>query len=331
MRFYFGFSKKIPIKWIVTAILGILAFFGLTKVHALELSDLQVVRPVNLGNNFLQTINCNNSTLYDSSWTFTNSVSIDSDNYFLIFPYSTMTVAASDIDSTTTWNYYLVNFRPGLFELFDSTGNSVLCESKEGYILCPTIKGRTYTFLRFNFRASGFSCSGDITSTFKLTTMVWNFIYRNPVASQNQTIIDNQQQIIDSQNDTNDLLNDDSTSESSSSANSFFNDFEIDDSKGITNIVTAPLRFLQGLLTYNPNQCSNLSFDLNMSDDNISQTKALQLPCGNILWSRVPSAVETTYSIFIWGLMAYRVLIGLLKFFNETLDPESSKEYFLDL
>lgn len=323
MRFYFGFSKKIPLKWIVTAILGILAFFGLTKVHAMELSDLNYSRSFLLGNEYNISISCNVPT-QSFIWSFDNPISITNDNEYIIFLYSNMF-------SSSTGQYSLIDYGPGAFELVRTNGSTRLCDFKDGYIICPVNKGETYDRLKLNFLNVNFPCLASTPNVYNMKFFNYAFVYTNYTANNQTTIIDNQQQIIDSQNDTNDLLNDDSTSESSSSANSFFNDFEVDDSKGITNIITAPIRFLEGLLTYNPNECSNLNFDLNMADDNISQTKALSLPCGSVLWSRVPSTVETTYTVFVWGLMAYRVLIGLVKFFNDTLNPEKDKEYWLDL
>ena len=72
MRFYFGFSKKIPIKWIITAILAILAFFGISKVHALEITDLNYVRQVSIDNSLIDD-SITNSRIFTFQTPFTPS------------------------------------------------------------------------------------------------------------------------------------------------------------------------------------------------------------------------------------------------------------------
>lgn len=318
MRFYFGFSKKIPIKWIIGAILGVLAFFGFTKVHALSFADLVPTgeRAV-FGNSFPATpAKGGGNILYSFNSSFTNSGHFD----FLVVPYSLV------FTSTPNQTYNIIDNISFTIYLVDSLGYWNPCQIENGLVLCPLVDDFTYSGIMTSFPINFAVANSQYFLSFPNS---YGLLYN--INNSSQTIIDNQQSIINSQQDINDSLNDDNTSEAGTSANDFFDDFEVQDTHGISGVITAPIVFLQNLLTYDPNSCSPLSFTLNMSDDNISQSKQLSLPCGTLLWSKAPSSVILIYDTLIWGLLGYRVLIGLNKFFNETLNPESAKEYYLDL
>lgn len=358
MRFYFGFSKKIPIKWIIGAILGILAFFGLTKVHAETLSDIPIeyTSQQYKYSNSWNSISTNFFTLPAGSTLqirYIGNFSLNADVQSGSFSQPTlfgrvylcsdknMTAGWSDTSGVTNvWfyntkipcNYYGSTYTGGTlwvgsYTLSPSYTNAI---GNFSFILSTYFNSETSVQIynnvfSFNQFEPNYYESGSYAALVEIIRIL------SSQNTSNQTIINNQQQIIDSNQNINDSLNDDNTTEAGSSANDFFDDFEVQDTHGISGVITAPIVFLQNLLTYNPNSCSPLSFTLNMSDDNISQSKSLSLPCGSVLWSKAPNSVILIYDTLIWGLLGYRVLIGLNKFFNDTLNPETAKEYYLDL
>lgn len=320
MRFYFGFSKKIPIKWIITAILGILAFFGFTKVHALELTDMDYVTD---DTTYFTTGRYNLSDCGSSgngcTLSFNFSKLLNKNAEFLVVKYVLSNSTNTGLQGTYPYSEVL-SYSPAII---DENYVGTLCQVSNGYFICPIDKNKNYRNINLSFVNTGGYSTITVYSRF--------YFYNSRGNSQYNAIIEGQQQIVDSQNNINNSINDDNTSESSSSANSFFSDFDISDSKGITAVILAPINFLENLLTYSPNSCTPLTLNLNMSDDNLNQSSSISFPCGSVLWSRAPQSVVNVYYILIWGLFGYRVLIGLNKFFNDMVNPESVSEFYLDL
>lgn len=317
MRFYFGFSKRIPFKWIILVLAAILAFFGISyQAHALTISDLDYVKVIDVGNAGGGVIS-GTDTHYIFSNPYTNS---DGDE-FLVFPYqftydeynTTSTGHSNDILS---WTF-----------TFESNQNWLLCQADNGVVICPMIKNYTYTGIYIKW-ASSLTSGSNYYLTFNSR---YAYVYNSKNKQTYNTIIQQQQDIITSQNDINNSINNSQVDSSSTSGGGFFDNFSVDDSRGFSSIITAPLQFLRDLLTSN-DSCNPLSFNIEMKDDNISVSNTgLQLPCGNVLWNRVPQTIEVIWVTLVWGLVGYRLLLDMVKFINNSLNPEYSKEYFLDL
>lgn len=332
MRFYFGFSKRIPIKWILIAIGGILAFFGITKVSALSVDELT---PVSCFNAFYYPNNGQtgyNNTFSNINTTFSRNFyeSVkDSNVDYYVFPYSQSSYQLDTSSTIGVGNLTVFSSRMCFSSVQGSNSSDACtdCLYDGGYYICPNRKDLYTSNFTMYINTLG------IRSTISIPQYICGYVLS---PNQNtQSIIDNNnqntQQIIDSQNNINNSINNSQVDSSSTSGGGFFDNFSVDDSRGFSSIITAPLQFLRDLLTSGAS-CSPLSFDIEMKDDNIRVSNTgLSLPCGNVLWNRVPQAIELIWVTLVWGLVGYRLLLDMVKFINNSLNPEYSKEYFLDL
>lgn len=148
--------------------------------------------------------------------------------------------------------------------------------------------------------------------------------------SQNTTIINNQQQIINSQNQTNDILNNDNTTSATNSGSSWFSGFQIDNTKGFTSIITAPIRLIQGILN-GSSSCTNLTIPISLKHNSTTLSNEVSLPCGSILWNNVPNAAVLLYWSTIFGLFAWWVLRDMYKFIDSIRDPDNKTEFLMKL
>lgn len=332
MRFYFGFSKRVPFKWILIAIGAILAFFGIfNNAHALSVDELSPVACYNFfyrSNDGVGGLNTSFSGLNtDYSRNFYESINNPSIDYF-VFPYSQSSYQNSS-NNINVGNISIFSTRM-CFSSSQGTYNTDYCSDcvyNGGYYICPNAK----TMYTSNFRI--YVNTLQIQSTISIPQYICGYKYTGN--ADTNTIIDNDnsntQQIIDSQNNINNSINNSQVDSSSTSGGGFFDNFSVDDSRGFSSIITAPLQFLRDLLTSGAS-CTPLSFDIEMKDDNIMVSNTgLTLPCGNVLWNRVPQAIELIWVTLVWGLVGYRLLLDMVKFINNSLNPEYSKEYFLDL
>jgi len=160
-----------------------------------------------------------------------------------------------------------------------------------------------------------------------------NINTQNIINNQNnntQTIVDSQSQTTDAVIDLNDSITDDDVNGALDTGNDFFDNFQIDDSRGFSAIVTAPIQFLRDLLT-SSSSCSALNIGFNPSDGVHSGSSSWSIPCGDILWSKAPSSIILLWETLIWGLLGYRVLVDLFKFVQRMLDPEDKSEFVMRL
>lgn len=338
MRFYFGFSKKIPIKWILIAIGGLLAFFGIiNKAHALELSNYNHeniyyfqngVQNVDLQFNSTSTLDFNSNLVFDNS--FSNSYNNRYAFFYVSSYYYSGYLNSSNFD--INFNSYLSSYRVRLV----TNGLWISCINQDNVIICPLSSDSNvvYTGLNFSGKYSDkiLNPNGNQVISLQVSLASYVDIYST---TNNQAIIDNNNQntqaIINGQNNINSSINNSTIDSSSTNGGGFFDNFSVSDSRGFSSIIIAPIQFLRDLLTSGAS-CSPLSFSINMQDDNLSvSNNGLTLPCGDVLWSRVPQAIELIWITLIWGLVGYRLLLDMVKFVNNSLNPEYSKEYFLEL
>lgn len=131
--------------------------------------------------------------------------------------------------------------------------------------------------------------------------------------------------------DTNDRINDldnnitdSDTSGANSKGKSFFDNFNTTDNGGISSIVSAPLRLIKGLVSSNgTNSCTDLPMNI--------MGKDVFLPCGKILWSKVPQGTLTIYYTIICGVGAYALLRALFKDIENLKNPNNSEVKTTDL
>lgn len=144
-------------------------------------------------------------------------------------------------------------------------------------------------------------------------------------SSDTNIIIDNNnkntQDIIDNQKENTDKILDDNVDSSNENASSFFDNFTLEDNGGISSIVTAPLKVIQGLIS--GGTCSNLEFSV--------FNKELYFPSGCILWNNCPEPILVLYHTLICGFFSYFIGLSLFKDIESLKNPNDSGVSTLDL
>lgn len=130
----------------------------------------------------------------------------------------------------------------------------------------------------------------------------------------NQAIADGQQQL-------NDTLNNDDVTGATSTAESFFDDFQ-SDSHGLSGIITAPLRLIQSLSS---SSCTPLSIPLPFVNQNAT------FPCMSTVYTTHFPTFLSLYQLITTGLIGYWVLIKLFGHVKGMQDPKDDRIEVLDL
>ena len=141
------------------------------------------------------------------------------------------------------------------------------------------------------------------------------------LAGQNQTIINQNQQIIDNSNKTNDLLEDDDISGAEDSASGFFNDFETNDF-GLSSIITMPLEFINGLTS---STCYSLNLPLPFVDTNVT------LPCMTSIYEKYFGTFFTLYQTITTGFIAYGVCVNIFRLVQGFKSPDNDVVEVMEL
>lgn len=353
MRFHFGFSKRISIKTLIyflgTIFVVLLAFFGITE-HEIVYADTLDKQPSSFyyynntssSSPIYPSLGSNNYNYY---WFITNSGSA-SFNFTYLYNFSSISCSSGRADLEAAF-FLELNGSPSFQQSsnnfsttynsggtissqisVNSNGNGTLLKLKN-VDLSKVVKivantSTSYTVNRAIVdRVWTYSCLQDSTA---------NIIANDDKNTQNIINNNNQntQNIINSQNEINNSINDDYIDTALETGNDFFDNFNIDDSRGFSSIVTAPIQFLRDLLT-SSHSCSPLSISFNPNDGIRSGNATWSIPCGDILWSKAPYAIILLWYTIIYGLLGYRILVDMMRFINRTLNPEDTSEYIMDL
>lgn len=121
--------------------------------------------------------------------------------------------------------------------------------------------------------------------------------------------------------ETNDTLKDDKTDEAKNSANSFFDGFESDDF-GLSDIVTMPLTFIQGLAN---STCNSLNLPMPFVNQNV------ELPCMTQIYEEYFGSFLTIYQIITTGIISYWVCINVFKLVQGFKNPDKDDIEVMDL
>lgn len=121
--------------------------------------------------------------------------------------------------------------------------------------------------------------------------------------------------------DLNDTMNDSDTSGSQSQANGFFDGFT-DNDYGLSDIITMPLTFIQGLAN---NSCSSLSLPLPFVDQNVT------LPCMTSIYEEHFGSFLTIYQAITTGFIAYWVCINIFRMVQGFKNPDKDEIEVMDL
>lgn len=258
-------------------------------------------------------------------------------NDLLVFPFSSGFNSSSSSSSSglTNWWYRQIDS----FFAYAMTNEEIgfiPCQVEDGNILCSA-KGHTVTgiSIRFEVVHNGLpnniseQCVGNyLWIRFDQRVHTFNFI------NSNQQIIDNQnentQAIIDSQQEINDSINNSDTTQANTSGSNWFSGFHIDNSKGFSSIITAPIRLIQGILN-GSSSCSSLSLPVAFKYNSTTLSNEVSLPCGSLLWNNVPNAAILLYWSTIFGLFAWWVLRDMYKFIDSIRDPDNKSEFVMSL
>lgn len=118
-----------------------------------------------------------------------------------------------------------------------------------------------------------------------------------------------------------DTIKDSDTTEASDSANSFFGDFESDD-YGLSDIITMPLSFINGLSS---STCNSLEFPVPFVNQNV------ELPCMSSIYKKHFSSFLSLYQIITTGIIAYWCCVNMFRLVQGFKDPEKDEIEVLDL
>lgn len=139
--------------------------------------------------------------------------------------------------------------------------------------------------------------------------------------NSNQQLIDNQQKTNENLENLNDNITNSDISETENSAGGFFNDFN-DNDFGLSDIITMPLSFIQGLAN---NSCNSLNLPLPFVDKNAT------LPCMTSIYQQHFGAFLTIYQIITTGFISYWVCINVFRLVKNFKDPNNDEVEVLDL
>lgn len=141
------------------------------------------------------------------------------------------------------------------------------------------------------------------------------------IIEQNNQIISGQNDIKDSVNKVDDTLKDNNIQEAQDSAGGFFNDFTTD-THGLTSIITAPLSLIESITS---STCSPLVIPLPYVD------KDLTLPCMGEIYSNYFGSFLSIYQVITFGIVAYWVLVRIFNLVKDFKNPDHDEIEVLDL
>lgn len=142
------------------------------------------------------------------------------------------------------------------------------------------------------------------------------------IINQNNQIISGQEDLTNSVNDVNDNITNDNTSEATSEASDFFSSFSTE-TFGLTSIITAPLNLIQSLTS---STCSSLHIPLPYLDN-----KYIDLPCMTSIYQSNFGSFFTMYQTITFGIIAYWVCVRVFNQVKDFKNPEHDEIEVLDL
>lgn len=179
----------------------------------------------------------------------------------------------------------------------------------------------TSILLDFNFKANSIDASR--ISSFQVKT--FSITLAN---STEQKQLEEQQKTnekLDEANknlkETNDTLKDDKTDEAKDKAGGFFNDFESDDF-GLSDIITMPLTFIEGLSN---GTCNSLNLPVPF----VNQT--IVLPCMTEIYEEYFGSFLTIYQLITTGFISYWVCVNIFRMVQNFKNPEKDEIEVMEL
>lgn len=165
--------------------------------------------------------------------------------------------------------------------------------------------------------------SASINNIFGISS-IWDFtpVYNsNSIISSIQSNTDETKKTNEKLDDLNDNITDSDTSDSQSSAGSFFEDFKSDD-YGLSDIITMPLTFIKGLSNAS---CYSLVLPLPFVDHNAT------IPCMTSIYENYFGSFLTLYQTITTGFIAYWVCVNIYRLVKNFKNPDDDKVEVMEL
>lgn len=253
-----------------------------------------------------------------NGFTFDHYYGSDSRADYMIFSY---TAYFKHWDSSPNPSYEVydneINDLQLMFRIYfneNGQGNYDICEQQNNLIVCPIKPNRSYRNLWVSVLLPGSQNTPDSHNNYYI-----QFYGRTTLMKSNgQAIIDNQNQ---NHNETMSFFNDTNSTETDSTANSFFSNFTDTDHGGLSSIITAPLSTINAMLS---NQCVQPSATW--------KGATISLPCGDMFWSREgASGLKNLLNVFYGGFVCYYAIRRLFLLIEQLKDPTNDRIEVLDL
>ena len=226
-------------------------------------------------------------------------------------------------DSSTIRNVDFISVKPNTTYIFSNNGSGI------GVNLFQYSSDKSFLSSSSVSSGSSFTTSSDTyyinfyrgsSNTDKIQLEEGSTITMYEVYGENCTNkIDQTNDKLDNIDGT---LNNSNVDGATGDGRNFFNNFYLDDNGGISDIVTLPLRVINGLIS-GENNCSALNF--------ILFDKEMYFPGGCIMWDEVSSTNETLYQTIICGFFGYILLTKLFKDIEDLKNPNKEDVSTLDL
>lgn len=260
-----------------------------------------------------------NSTIISSiNWIYENRWTLDlNKNYDVSFRIYQPNVAVSNLDGFNGGKP-LVSFENKAcwvdFTSSNSTTSNVYGSTFN--VLCENVSLNSTTFHIF-VDTGPMNTSTTLFGNRYGIGQNWDVTLSNDNSNIESAIDENTQ----SQKDINDSINDSDTSESQSSAGSFFEDFTSDD-YGLSDIITMPLTFIKGLSNAS---CYSLDLPFPFVDKNV------QIPCMTSIYKKYFGSFLTLYQTITTGFIAYWVCVNIYRLVKNFKNPDDDKVEVMEL
>lgn len=230
----------------------------------------------------------------------------------------------------STVNYYYSN--PTSINNANLNSKSITCLSNSCYISTTFTMSGSTNELHIDFvppeGLNGEIFASIFTGIFMVQVEEYNYLDTSGIQNNQQIIIDQNQQIIQGNNQTNDKLDDlndnitnSDSSEATGEASDFFSNFNTD-TFGLTSVITAPLNLIKSITS---KTCTPLQLTLPFVNEE------LNLPCLSSIYESHFGAFLTIYRTITFGFVSYWVCIKIFNLVKDFKNPEHDEIEVLDL
>lgn len=136
------------------------------------------------------------------------------------------------------------------------------------------------------------------------------------INNQTNIIVDSTTIINDTLNDLNDTIEDTDVEDDGNDMADFINDFNLNGSSQLSDLLTIPITFIQNVLV----DSSNTDFCTTW------RNKQICLPNGSLIWGRNDiTPFKTFFNILVGGFLSYKMILSFLFTSERALNPKDNK------